>query len=285
MHKFYKDIKGEIAAEVFDKPYSLKDALKDLTFYEFTLEELGLPPADVLLNQVKIIEQQVGLQNWVNQTKTSRDYKGFSLTYNPNYQDNIDSIYHQTLGSAQLTQNFSRQQQTDISVKDTYYDTYAFRKIPPLIKEHLGTFIDSFTFSIFRSRIAYFSPFFPNLGKDESWHKDESPYQLLRINIPLQTASEHVIDIDGDDGHGNNFSLLGKHLEIGKAYLWNTRIPHRIYINKKSQSTNPRIHVVLGLAPWIKYNEDTDSYEESEHYGKPIKEIVEAKLFLKSNNS
>jgi hypothetical protein len=287
---YYQDFLREtvsLSQSIFQKTkqFDPAAALSGMQFYEFTLEELGLPPAEALLQQVLNIEKQVGLQHWVNRTKTAKDYKGFSLTYNPNYSDNIESIYHQTWGSTQLTQNYSRNNQDDINIKDTYYDTYAFRKTPPLVERHLGNFIDKFSFPIFRSRIAYFNPFFPNLGKDESWHIDEPPYQLLRINIPLQTCKEHLLDIDGVDDHGHKFTLIGKHLEVGKAYIWNTRIPHRIYINNIVSSPKPRIHIVLGLAPWIKYNDIEDSYEESIYYGKPINEIVENKLFLKSINN
>ena len=286
---YYSDFLKEndsLSQSIFRKtsPFDPAAALSGMQFYEFTLTELGLPPAEVLLQQVLAIEQQVGLQHWVNRTTTAKDYKGFSLTYNPNYCDSIESIYHQTWGSTQLTQNYSKDNQTDINIKNTYYDTYAFRKVLPLVENYLGNFIDNFYFPIFRSRIAYFNPLFPNLGKDESWHIDEPPYQLLRINIPLQTCKEHVLDIDGTDEHGNNTTLLGKHLEIGKAYIWNTRIPHRVYINNVVSSAKPRIHIVLGLAPWLRYNSADDSYEESIHYGKSIDEIVKNKLFLKSNN-
>jgi hypothetical protein len=287
---YYSDIPQNnfsISQYIFQKtrPVDVSAALKNLTFYEFTLEELGLPTAEILLDRVLHIEQQVGLQNWVNRTKLNRYYKGFSLTYNPNYCDNIKSIYHQTMGSNQLTQNYSRNNQTDIKIKDTYYDTYGFRKIPPIVKESLFDFIDKFYFSFFRSRVAYFSPIVPNNGKGEDWHIDEAPYELLRINIPLQTSEEHLLDIDGSDDIGNKFCLKAKHLEIGKAYIWNTRIPHRVYINKIVKSFEPRIHMVLGLSPWITYNDIDDSFEESKHHNVPIHEIVENKLFLRSTDS
>jgi hypothetical protein len=283
---YYSDIPQEnfsISQYIFQntRPIDSSTALNDLTFYEFTLEELGLPSAETLLERILHIEKQVGLQNWVNQTKLNRYYKGFSLTYNPNYRDSIESIYHQTMGSTQLTQNYSRNNQSGITIKDTYYDTYAFRKIPPIVKENLAEFIDKFYFPFFRSRVAYFSPIVPNNGKGEDWHIDESPCELLRINIPLQTSKEHLLDIDGSDDNGNTFYLKAKHLEIGKAYIWNTRIPHRVYIDKIVSSFNPRIHMVLGLAPWIKYDHTDDSFTESEYYGMSIKEIVENKLFLK----
>lgn len=286
---YYSDIPQEnfsISQNIFQKtrPFDSKESLKGLSFYEFTLEDLGLPPAEILLSQILDIEHQIGLQNWVNRTKINRYYKGFSLTYNPNYCDSIESIYHQTWGSTQITQNFSRNNQTDINVKDTYYDTYAFRKIPPIIKTKLGNFIDNFYFSFFRSRVAYFNPIVPHKEKDIGWHIDETPYELLRINIPLQTCKEHLLDIDGTDEYGNTLCLKGKHLEVGKAYIWNTRIPHRIYIDNIVSSFLPRIHMVLGLSPWIKYNDAEDSFEESKYYGTPIHQIVENKLFLQSNN-
>lgn len=285
---YYSDIPKEnlsISQLIFQKTKSFdRDiALQGLTFYEFSLEELGLPTAEKLLAQVSDIEQQVGLQNWVNRTNINRYYKGFSLTYNPNYCDSIESIYHQTMGSTQVTQNYSRNNQVDINIRDTYYDTYAFRKIPPVVKTILGEFVDKFYFSLFRSRVAYFNPIVPPRGKSDDWHIDEAPYELLRINIPLQTCNEHLLDIDGADEYGNTLSLKGKHLAVGKAYIWNTRIPHRIYIDNIVSSFLPRIHMVLGLSPWIRYNDTEDSFEESKYYGTPIQQIVENKLFLQTN--
>jgi hypothetical protein len=284
---FYSEIPQDsevsLSQSIFEKTekFDPASALVGLNFYEFTLEELGLPSADVLLKQVFEVERQVGLQHWVNQTRTAKNYKGFSLTYNPNYCDNIESIYHQTWGSTQLTQNYSRNNQEDIKVKNTYYDTYAFRQIPPIVCTHLGDFLKKFQFPIFRSRVAYFDPFLPVTGKDESWHVDEPPFELLRINIPLQTSLEHLLDVDGVDEYGNTFNLKEKHLEVGKAYIWNTRIPHRVYIKNAVFSRKPRIHIVLGLSPWIDYNSTEDSFSQSSTYGMSIKHIVENKLFLK----
>jgi hypothetical protein len=282
---YYSTIDQELTTGIFKKmPFaSEKDALTDLTFREFTLEELGLPSYQELLEKVLLIEKLVGTKCWKNKNKNkaANNYYGFSLTANPNYIGDIDSIYHQTWGSTQLTQNFSRNNEKDptLQFKDTYYDTYSFRVIPPIIQEHLGWFIDKFKFPLFRSRVAFFNPGVPSLNKD--WHKDESPTQLLRINIPLQTSEEHVLDIDGEDDYGNRFTLLNKHLEVGKAYIWNTRIPHRVYINSIVKTKLPRIHIVLGLAPWIDYDPIDDSFSQSSTYGMSIKHIVENKLFLK----
>jgi hypothetical protein len=101
---------------------------------------------------------------------------------------------------------------------------------------------------------------------------------MLRINIPLQTSEEHILEINGDDGYGNSL-VLTKHLEVGKVYIWNTRIPHRITTTKFS--TIERIHLVLGLGTWVSYDTDNDTFSKSQLHGLPLKTIVEEKMFLK----
>jgi hypothetical protein len=282
---FYSEVNDELSKVIFDQlpSYNKSKALQNFTFYEFSLEDLELPNAGVLLDSVLKIQKQVGIQAWNNKNKKALNYKGFSLTYNPNYQGDIDSIYHQTWGSQQLTQNFSRQHESNTTIKDTYYDTYGFRKIPPIIESNLGNFIDLFSIPILRSRVAFFNPIHPSkkdASLDDSWHKDETPEHLLRINIPLQTSPEHLIDIVGEDDVGNKFELIGKHFEVGKVYIWNTRIPHRIYINKSVSVFNPRIHMVLGFAPWINYNSDNDYFYQSKQFGINLDYLVKTKKFL-----
>ena len=70
-------------------------------------------------------------------------------------------------------------------------------------------------------------------------------------------------------------------LEVGKAYLWNTRVEHRAAVIKKVETKEPRINLVMGLTPWLEYDSITDTYNKGKYFGKPIKEIVEEKLFVK----
>ena len=70
-------------------------------------------------------------------------------------------------------------------------------------------------------------------------------------------------------------------LELGKAYLWNTMLPHRPAIIKKVNTKQPRINVVIGLTPWLNYDNKKDIYTKNKYFGKPISEIVNERLFVK----
>lgn len=282
-----KECRKEIIEELSDRFFvdiNPADFLKSFTFYEFTLEELGLPNYQELLSAVKEIESKVGLVGWRRSDGESKFYKGFSLTYNPEYTDLDTSIYHQTWGSPLLKQNFGRNVDLGFhtNTKNNYYDTYGFRSRPPLIEQYLGKFLDRFRFSVLRSRIAYHFMHGVTPKNDTGWHVDEFPYQLLRINIPLQTSHEYILDIEGRDEFGNSLSIKNKHLETGKVYLWNTRIPHRVAIKEKCQTKQPRIHMVLGVSPYFIYDTIKDSYSKSTFFGHSIDNLVRNRLFVKN---
>lgn len=281
-----KDTQGEVLKSIVNSGgygnIDLSESLKNFTFHEFTLEELGLPSAEEILQKISHIKELVGTQGWMNKDTESKVYKGFSLTYNPDFLDQDASLFHQTWGSKFLNQNFARRYGLGdhTQTKNTYYDSYAFRKIHPIIEENLGSFLKRFRFSLLRSRVAYYYGYGENPKKTTIMHVDEFPYELLRVNIPLQTSEEYVLDIIGNDDHKNSLNILNKHLEVGKAYLWNTRIPHRICLSKYARSRNPRIHLVLGFSPWFDYIEENDSFIKNAFFGRSIKEIVESKLFM-----
>ena len=245
---------------------------KELGWYEFDLAEVGLPSAEEILSGVEKIKDKVGLQGWRTKNFTSERYKGFGITHNPTFFDKDENIYHQVWGSNLCDQYFGKKDGTGdhTQIKDTYYDTFGFRKIDNVISDNLSSLLNKFNFHISRSRVAYLYGYGqePN---NEGWHVDEPSCQLLRVNIPIQTGNEYVIQWDNKTYH----------LEVGKAYIWNTRKPHRPAYIKKVETKEPRINVVLGLTPWLNYDEKNDKYSKNKYLGKPIKEIVEEKLWLK----
>jgi len=264
---------------------SLDESLKGLLFQSFTLKELNLPNSSALLESILQIEKEIGLKGWFANGVESQVYKGFSLTYNPEFNNKGTSIFHQTWGSKDLKQSFSRKfgvgTHNANATKNSYYDSYAFRKIHPLIKNNLGYLLEKFRFSLVRSRVAYYYGNRTAPNYNNTWHIDEFPCDVLRINIPIQTSKEHVIDIKGKDEFENEYILENFHLETEKLYIWNTRIPHRIRINNWSVTKKPRISIVLGFSPWFDYIEEEDVFVKNEFWGVPIVELVNSKAFIR----
>jgi len=255
--------------------------LKGFTFTKFTLDELGLPPYKEILKAVLSIKEEVGLQGWRSEGRVRDHYKGFSLTYNPDFVDTTESIYHQTWGSDSLKQVYGRELGTVGKIRNTYYDSYGFRIVPPIVEKNLGFLIDRFNCPLIRSRAAFYNMYGKQPRPDGGWHVDEPPYHLFRVVIPLQTSEEYIIQIKGEDEYGNKEDLV-EHLIPGNLYLWNTRIPHRPGTTTVVKNKQDRINLVLGLSPWYIYDKNSDCYIKSPLYGKPLKEIIENKMFLTS---
>lgn len=277
-----KEIIAHLTSAGFYSEQMISDSLQNFLFYEFDLRELGLPSHTELLESTMAVKDQIGLQPWTTKFGKSRKYSGFSLTYNPDYKDTSSSKFHQTWGSGNLLQNYGRSagMGEHDKIRNTYYDTFAFRKIDPIIGRSFGSLFSKLSMPIFRSRVAFLN-MFGKSRNDSDPHVDEPPTHLLRINIPLQTSREYIIEIDGRDEYGNELSIR-KHLELGKAYIWNTRIPHKVTVNRRCEFPEDRIHIVLGLGTWIDYDPYADCYTKSKLHGIPLKEIVEKKLFLKN---
>lgn len=276
-----QDIIGYLTQNGVFLNHLIQNSCQDFLFTEFTLAELGLPPANELLASTLAIKDKVGLQGWRTNGTESTTYKGFSLTYNPDFHDTNTSIYHQTWGSNLLKQSFGRIKGIGdfSSIRNTYYDTYAFRKVPDIVEEYLGNLFSHFSCPVLRSRAAFSTlKYVPS--PLNGWHVDEPPPHMFRINIPLQTSEEHVLEIKGSDEYGNTL-VMTKHLEVGKAYIWNTRIPHRV--TATNSCTTERVHLVLGLGTWIDYDPVNDAFSKSLLHGLSLKTIVEEKMFLKGN--
>ena len=101
------------------------DNYQDFGWHEFTLEELGLPPAEDILKGVKAIEKEVGLIGWRTKHSTNENYKGFGITYNPTFHKD-ENPHHQVFGSRLSTQTFAQDDQEHEQLENTYYDTFGF---------------------------------------------------------------------------------------------------------------------------------------------------------------
>ena len=107
-------------------------------FMEFSLEELGFPTADFLLDKtLNIVNEIGGIKGWSKNNTVSNKYRGFSLCYNPDGDEHLRSPYA-SLGHPELNWSYSKSNNPNPpwkEVKNTYYDTYGFNTIHPIVKQ------------------------------------------------------------------------------------------------------------------------------------------------------
>ena len=200
-------------------------------------------------------------------------YKSLSLVYNKNITD-VDPIYS-TLGSSKIPNNKqyygSKELSESLGLKEnSYYDTYGFNTRTDVSRiGKLSDFIDSFKRTLIRSRISVIPANDINTTKfSYLWHRDETVFENLRFNIPIQTSDNYLFQLEDKIIRPSPQSptMITKHLEVGKAYSWDTNKPHRVFANRVGSVD--RIHIVLGFSPWFDYDEETNSWAPNEFFNK-----------------
>ena len=109
----------------------------------------------------------------------------------------------------------------------------------------------------------------------QRWHVDEVLLSAIRFNIPLVTEPSYVLEIDGEDDHGNSLTLT-KHLEVGKVYMWNTKIKHRI--TELGGAKKPRIHIVAAFIPW--FEKSGDDWKPNKWFGVQPLDMIKSKMIF-----
>lgn len=213
-----------------------------------------------LVDTVKDMINRYEQLGWNSADGRDAHYKGLSLVYNPDYVEQTNSNY-QTLGTERNSnkQFFYGQMQNFSTIKNSYFDSYAFRKPSPCVTEtEFYNFIKSFKRHPIRSRIAtVFSKSMSESAREKGgWHKDEMVFENLRINIPITTDETFLFEVVDKPRH---------HLDVGNVYSWDTNIAHRVVVT--SNEDRSRTHIVLGFSPWFDYDAEDDAYVSNEFFG------------------
>lgn len=228
---------------------------------------------DKLIESANDAVEKFGFNGWQTSNKKEPSYGGLSLVCNPDYKENVDPNA-QTLGTIknQPTEFFYSQVGNFVSLRNTYFDSYAFRHHSPCVKETgLFDFIKGFKRSPIRSRLATINSKFVSDEERKmfGWHRDETVFENLRINIPIITDDTFMFQLEKQSP---------VHLSVGNAYSWDTNIAHRVF--PTTQEPKSRSHLVLGFSPWFDYLENEDAYVSNEFYGKkhPIDMLLEGNV-------
>ncbi len=204
-------------------------------------------------------------------------YVGFSLTWNPHHIDHLEPFYS-TLGTPRnkAGEFFALARPNEQPTrKNSYWDAYGFNAVHPVVAKHFGPFFERLCLTLVRSRAATLrcaererinSPEF-------MWHLDESPFCNLRVNVPLITAPEYLMEIDSEYAHpslpqrrvGANIRWCGR-LDVGRCYSWDTELAHRVFAD--GAPSIDRVHLVLGLSPWFDFDPVERVWRSNAFYGK-----------------
>lgn len=240
---------------------------------------IKIPLSPVLFNGLKAAAEEAiakyGLHAWLSsEGRDARNpYRSLSLTFNPDLSDpGIKDVHQSTLGTSANGEGEFYYGKTERiqHLKHSYFDTYGFRRSTPAAQlGMLGTFLSECRISPVRSRL---SALFGNEPQDIffefGWHRDESVFENLRVNIPLTSDPNYRLQIEHErlepDPESTTMDLY--FLEPGYAYSFNTNKPHRVF--PIAPSDTARVHLVLGFSPWLDYDPVEDAWKPNEFYGK-----------------
>jgi hypothetical protein len=235
-------------------------------------------PIETIRAAYQACEQEIGeLRGFSTANGRKNAYVSFSMTWNPNHIDRLEPFYS-TLGTPRNNAGeffaLARPQEQPVR-KNSYWDAYGFTAIHPTIAKHFGPLFDQFKLTPIRSRAATLRHTEQaRITADEfMWHLDESPFCNLRLNIPLFTAPEYLMEIDSEYRHpsmpqrtvGRNIRWRGP-LAVGKCYSWDTELAHRVFAVGAPQVD--RVHLVLGFSPWFDYDVSARVWTSNAFYGK-----------------
>jgi hypothetical protein len=255
----------------------LKDQMTK--FSKFNLQNYGREKINFNLGKLKeSIKEGVelyGLHKFIygNQGSENSPYVSASLTWNPNAYDKISNDPHMaTLGSTELKWNSASlyEEVNDSTLfRNSYHDTFAFVERTPFSNhKDVKIFLDTFKRTLIRSRISTVKANREEATKfDFCWHNDEQIFLNLRINIPIQTSSNYVIQIinKADNNQNKDLEIDEFCMEDGYAYVYDTSQTHRPFCKKLD--SKDRIHMICGVSPWFDYDKLNQCWNSNEYYG------------------
>lgn len=248
--------------------YSKIELFKNHSFESHLSAPLKLD-VSALQSSVKEACEKFGLFNFVynNEVKDAKSYVSSSLTWNPDATDKISENPHMaTLGSVKLKFGSASQYEDSPSGRNTYDDTFAF-----IEKTEFSQFgkikglVDSFDRTLIRSRVSTILAGMEEATRfDYCWHNDESVFVNLRVNIPIQTTPNYVIQIIAD-ASADEVDIQEFDLVVGNAYVYDTNKYHRPFCKKLD--TIDRVNMICGVSPWFDFDKESQSWVSNEFFG------------------
>lgn len=192
---------------------------------------------------------------------------GLSLSYNP---DNDPSTWksgsfgdprYKSLGKYAYHKKFSEDIQSSSGLKGEYLDSLGFRKTLPQVAlyPHLDSLLKRFKQPVVRcsTRTLNGNLLYPTPPGDGALHVDDSPFEVLRINISLSNNGMFGLQYGDQEPI---FTSAGDNLVI------NTDVKHRPFMTENCNFL--RTNIIIGVTPWLDYDASKDEWSTNEYFGK-----------------
>lgn len=226
---------------------------------------------DVKLLQASVKEacSKFGLYHFAynGEVTPTKSYVSSSLTWNPKATDKLSENPHMaTLGSVKLKFGSASQYDDRPAERNTYEDTFAFIEKTEFSQYgHIKQLVNSFDRTLIRSRVSTILAGMEEATRfDYCWHNDESIFVNLRVNIPIQTTPNYVIQIIADAA-ADEVNIQEFDLVVGNAYVYDTSKYHRPFCKKLD--TIDRVNMVCGVSPWFDFDQESQSWVSNEFFG------------------
>lgn len=233
------------------------------------------------------IESVYGLRGFVSRegVEANPDYANISLTHNP-ASGELEN--YSTLGCSMLSKQEHYYATPETLAKvggawDSYYDSYGFRFLTQPARIELSELTGSLKRSLIRSRISVIRAGRPGpSGFFWGWHKDESVFENLRINIHVTDSSSHKIQVMQEDrmpASPQDQAIKDHRFAAGYGYSWDTNLPHRACA--VGNPDHDRVAIILGVSPWFDLNKETGEWEPNEFFGRkhPLQMLIDGDVF------
>ena len=189
---------------------------------------------------------------------------GLSLSYDPQAPEqewHLGSFGHSRYQQHAALDYFKAPERDRLNAtRGDYLDSLGFRKLLPAIEKlpALSTLLKSFNMPVVRCtvRVIDGTKAWPSLDDEGGMHQDDPPWEVLRVNLC----------ITGSDDFG--FQYAGHSpliMRPGDNLIVNADHDHRVWVRQRSATQ--RMHLIVGLVPWIDYDDQADAWTLNTHAG------------------
>lgn len=227
-----------------------------------SVPDLKVDPEE-LLKEVYELYREVGAVPW--QSQSSLNLYGLSLYCNPHHPQ--EQWKKATFGHPRYKEYSAYDYYQAVSadsknrIKGDYLDSLGFVEPLPAVlqKKALSGLFQRFTLPVVRAtaRTINGSLTYPTQPGDGGLHTDDSPFEVLRINISLSNNGDFGLQYQDEPP---------MFPEVGQSLVINTDVKHRAFI--KQHNAFLRTNLVIGVTPWLNYDKTNEEWSLNKYFGR-----------------